>query len=52
MANLQAGASSIMSAAKVMGEASYEADSGYKDLGITLNVTTGQAEETVDLVNS
>jgi len=52
MANLQAGASSIMSAATQLGQSSYEADSGYKDLGITLNVTTGQAEETVDLVNS
>ena len=50
MANLQAGATSIMAAATQLGQSSYEADSGYKNLGTSLDLTPGQAEEATSLI--
>lgn len=50
MANLQAGATGLAVATQNLGEASFDAEEIWKSLGMKLNVTTEQAEESADLI--
>jgi len=52
MANLQAGASGLAVASQNLGEASFDAGEIWKALAQVLDVTTEQAEESVDLTYS